>query len=64
MLILSRKVGESLIINDNVEIKILEMSHHRIRIGIIAPKEVVVMRKEVLDQKSSTHNPSEPVQES
>jgi carbon storage regulator len=49
MLILNRKEGESIIIGDNVEIRILEVQEGRIKIGIDAPKEVSILRKEVYD---------------
>lgn len=47
MLILSRKAGESLIIGDNIEITITEVSGDKVRIGITAPKEIQVLRKEL-----------------
>lgn len=50
MLILSRKREESLIINGNIEIKILETVNGGVKLGIIAPKEVQVHRKEVYDK--------------
>lgn len=50
MLILNRKPGESIILNDNIEIKILEIQDGKIKIGIEAPKEVSILRKEVYDE--------------
>lgn len=47
MLALTRKKGESIIINNNIEISILEMRGDQVKIGITAPKEVPVYRKEV-----------------
>lgn len=47
MLALSRKKNEALIINNNVEITILEIKGEQVKIGISAPKEVPVYRKEV-----------------
>ena len=47
MLALTRKKGESLVINNNIEITILEMRGDQIKIGITAPKEVPIYRKEV-----------------
>ena len=40
MLVLKRKAGESIIVADNIEIKIIEVEEGRIKIGIDAPKEV------------------------
>lgn len=47
MLALARRVNESIIINDNVEVTILEIKGDQIKIGIDAPKSVPVYRKEV-----------------
>ena len=50
MLALSRKKGEALVINNNVEITILEVKGEQVKIGITAPKEVPVYRKELYVQ--------------
>lgn len=47
MLALSRKKNEALVINNNVEITILDIKGDQVKIGIEAPKEVPVYRKEV-----------------
>ncbi len=47
MLALSRKKNEALIINNNIEITILEVKGDQVKIGITAPKEVPIYRKEV-----------------
>lgn len=47
MLALSRKKNEAIIINNNIEITILEVKGDQVKIGISAPKEVPVYRKEV-----------------
>lgn len=47
MLILSRRIHESIIIEDNVKIKILDIQKNHVRIGIEAPKDIPVNRKEV-----------------
>ena len=47
MLILSRCINESIIINDDVKIKILDVEKNHVRIGIDAPKNVPVNRKEI-----------------
>ena len=50
MLALTRKKGESLVINNNIEISILEVRGDQIKIGITAPKDVPIYRKEVYKQ--------------
>jgi carbon storage regulator len=50
MLALSRKKDESIIINNNIEVTILEVKGEQVKIGISAPKSVPVYRKEVYIQ--------------
>jgi carbon storage regulator len=47
MLVLSRKLGEKLIIGDNIELIVLEVSDNQVRLGIAAPKHVNVVREEI-----------------
>ena len=47
MLALTRKKGESLVINHNIEITVLEIRGDQIKLGVSAPKEVPVYRKEI-----------------
>ena len=50
MLALTRKKGEALVINNNIEITILEIRGDQIKIGITAPKDVPIYRKAVYIQ--------------
>lgn len=50
MLALARKVNESIVINDNVEVTILEIKGDQVKIGIDAPKSVPIYRKELYVQ--------------
>ena len=47
MLALSRRKGEAIVVNNNIEITILEVKGDQVKVGISAPKEVPVYRKEV-----------------
>ena len=47
MLVLTRKKEQSIVINDNIEITILDIQGDQIRIGINAPKSVSIFRKEI-----------------
>lgn len=47
MLILSRKIGESLLLGEDIEIKITEIAGDRVKIGIEAPQNIKVVRKEL-----------------
>jgi carbon storage regulator len=47
MLVLSRKKGEAIMIGDDIELVILDVGGDGVRIGIVAPKEIGIFRKEV-----------------
>ena len=49
MLVLSRKKNESIIINDNITLTVVEIRGDKVRLGIDAPKEVTVHRREVYE---------------
>lgn len=50
MLVLTRKVHQSIIIGDEIEVVVLEVRGEQVRIGIRAPKNVSVHRKEIYEQ--------------
>jgi len=50
MLVLTRKKGQKLIINDNIEITILETRGDTVKIGINAPKHVSIFREEIYEE--------------
>jgi carbon storage regulator len=47
MLVIRRRSGESLVIGGNVELEILEITSSHVKLGIRAPQEVTVLRKEI-----------------
>lgn len=48
MLVLTRKVNEEILIGDNIRIKVVDIGAGRIRLGISAPRDVMVLRDEVI----------------
>lgn len=56
MLILTRRMGESLIIDDDIKIKVLSIKGRQVRIGIDAPKEVAVHREEIYKRIQDEQN--------
>ena len=50
MLVLSRKVGESILIGGNIEVKVLKVDKNTVKIGIEAPREFKVYRKELYEK--------------
>jgi carbon storage regulator len=47
MLVLRRRAGESLLIGDDIEIEVLSVTEHGAKIGVRAPRETLVLRKEL-----------------
>jgi carbon storage regulator len=63
MLVLSRQKDESIIIGDNVEVTIVDIRGDKVRLGITAPKEIPVHRREVyeaIQREKEGHKPDEP----
>lgn len=49
MLVISRKAGESIVISDNIKITVVSLSNDKITIGIDAPKEIKIIREELIE---------------
>ena len=47
MLVLTRKENESIMIGDDVEVKVLDLKENQVKLGIVAPRAVAVHRREV-----------------
>lgn len=58
MLVLARRVGEEIVIGDNVRVTVLEIRGNQVRLGVVAPQSVRVLREEILNRPvESTHVP-------
>ena len=51
MLVLSRKIGETIRIAENIEVTVVEIKQGRVRLGFRCPKEVPILRQEVYDRE-------------
>ena len=58
MLVIMRKSGESLLIGDDIEIQILDVQANGVKIGISAPREVRILRKELLSEARNVNKES------
>jgi len=69
MLILTRRLGESITIGDNVKVTVLAIHGQQVKLGVVAPQEIMVHREEIYlkiqeeNKKKKESNSSEPVSE-
>lgn len=59
MLVLSRKIGESILINDNIEVQVVGIYKDKVKIGITAPKDVKIFRNEIYSTAIPEKNTSD-----
>lgn len=65
MLILTRRIGESIIIGDWIEVKVLDFKGQQVRLGITAPKDTPVHREEIYEriqrerERGQVHRPDD-----
>ena len=60
MLVLSRKLGEKIVIGDNIVVTVVKIDRNQIRLGIEAPHEVPVYREEIAPNRADKPVPDEP----
>ena len=64
MLVLSRKANETIVVDDRIEVTVLEILGDRVKIGINAPRDVPIVRQELLHQNRANHRAAAPPTES
>ncbi len=55
MLVLSRKLGQRILIGDNIYVTVLDVQGERVRLGFDAPRNVSIVRKEIAHCDQTTH---------
>ena len=63
MLILTRRIGETLVIGDDIRITVLGARGNQVRMGVNAPKNVTVHREEIYQRIQSEKDSSQPISE-
>ena len=58
MLILTRRIGETLMIGDDITVTVLGVKGNQVRVGVNAPKDVAVHREEIYDKISKEQTPA------
>ena len=60
MLVLTRKKGQSILIGDNIEVKILDIKGNYVSVGVSAPRDVNVFRNELLEGSNNSKEETAP----
>lgn len=60
MLVLTRKTNQSIMIGDAIEVSVLSVAGDKVRIGIDAPRDIAVFRKEVYEAIDEGQSPAAP----
>lgn len=60
MLVLSRKLGEKLFLGDSITITVVEIDRNKVKIGITAPPEVLILREELKGRPGGGQTPPAP----
>ena len=56
MLVLSRKVGDKLVIDGNITVEVVKIQGNRISLGIVAPSDVKILRGELIEPEGNTQS--------
>jgi carbon storage regulator len=58
MLVLSRKIGEEIIIADNIRVKVVGVQGNRVKLGVVAPEDVTIHREEIFRIRATFGEPA------
>lgn len=58
MLVLTRREGESLVIDGNIKVTVLSVKGGQVRVGIEAPQDIPIHRQELLEAETKLHEPT------
>lgn len=64
MLVVTRKTDEGIVISENIEITVLEITKERVKLGISAPKEIGIVRRELVDAQNENCEASKEIPKS
>ena len=59
MLVLSRKIGERILIGEDISVTVVRIAHGTVRIGVEAPQKLQIVREEIKDQQDRRSIPAE-----
>jgi carbon storage regulator len=59
MLVITRKTDESLLIADNIEVTVLEISKDRVKLGVSAPRDISIIRYELIEAQKANRDSAE-----
>jgi carbon storage regulator len=62
MLVLSRKVGERILIGENISVTVVRLTGGGVRLGVEAPSNMTVVRQELQDRKRQDRQPADPTE--
>ncbi len=54
MLVLSRKIGERIVINDQITVEVLQVIGNRVRLGVTAPSGIPILREELINSAAKS----------
>jgi carbon storage regulator len=60
MLVIRRRAGEAIVIDGGIEIRVLEVGANRVKLGVAAPAEIGVVRKEVVESRAQNQAAANP----